>query len=66
MSLGRLPRFRESLAEPTFGAAQSQRSEVVFNSMRDLLPMSWIWVPEHRRYSNPLRFIPTPSAKELG
>ncbi|MQM23459.1 hypothetical protein Taro_056523 [Colocasia esculenta] len=27
---------------------------------------SWIWVPEHRRYSHPLRFIPTPSAKELG
>ncbi|MQM15215.1 hypothetical protein Taro_048157 [Colocasia esculenta] len=34
--------------------------------MRDLLPRSWIWVPEHRRYSHPLRFIPTPSAKELG
>ncbi|MQL76733.1 hypothetical protein Taro_009127 [Colocasia esculenta] len=34
--------------------------------MRDLLPRSWIWVPEHRRFSNPLRFIPTPSAKELG
>ncbi|MQL73681.1 hypothetical protein Taro_006019 [Colocasia esculenta] len=28
----RLPRLRESLAEPTRGAAQSQRSEVVFNS----------------------------------
>ncbi|MQL76851.1 hypothetical protein Taro_009246 [Colocasia esculenta] len=27
---------------------------------------SWIWVPEHRRYSHPLRFIPTPSSKELG
>ncbi|MQM06098.1 hypothetical protein Taro_038916 [Colocasia esculenta] len=27
---------------------------------------SWIWVPEHRRYSHPLRFIPTPLAKELG
>ncbi|MQM22516.1 hypothetical protein Taro_055569 [Colocasia esculenta] len=25
-----------------------------------------IWVPEHRRYSHPLQFIPTPSAKELG
>ncbi|MQM23916.1 hypothetical protein Taro_056986, partial [Colocasia esculenta] len=62
----RLPRLRESLAEPTRGAAQSQRSEVVFNSTRDLLPRSWIWVPEHRRYSHPLRFIPTPSAKELG
>ncbi|MQL74610.1 hypothetical protein Taro_006994, partial [Colocasia esculenta] len=62
----RLPRLRESLAEPTSGAAQSQRSEVMFNSMRDLLPRSWIWVPEHRRYSHPLRFIPTPSAKELG
>ncbi|MQL86437.1 hypothetical protein Taro_018971 [Colocasia esculenta] len=62
----RLPRLRDSLAEPTRGAAQSQRSEVVFNSTRDLLPRSWIWVPEHRRYSHPLRFIPTPSAKELG
>ncbi|MQM16769.1 hypothetical protein Taro_049730 [Colocasia esculenta] len=38
----------------------------MFNSMRDLLPRSWIWVPEHRRYSHPLRFIPTPSTKELG
>ncbi|MQM22556.1 hypothetical protein Taro_055609, partial [Colocasia esculenta] len=56
----RLPRLCESLAEPTRGAAQSQRSEVVFNST------SRIWVPEHRRYSHPLRFIPTPSAKELG
>ncbi|MQL73675.1 hypothetical protein Taro_006017 [Colocasia esculenta] len=36
----RLPRLRESLAEPTHGAAQSQRSEVVFNSTRDLLPSS--------------------------
>ncbi|MQL75855.1 hypothetical protein Taro_008243 [Colocasia esculenta] len=36
----RLPRLRESLAEPTRGAAQPQRSEVVFNSMRDLLPSS--------------------------
>ncbi|MQL78358.1 hypothetical protein Taro_010784 [Colocasia esculenta] len=63
---GRLPRLRESLAEPTRGAAQSQRSEVVFNSTRDLLPRSWIWVPEHRRYSHPLRFILTPSATELG
>ncbi|MQM23421.1 hypothetical protein Taro_056485 [Colocasia esculenta] len=34
----RLPRLRESLAKPTRGAAQSQRSEVVFNSTRDLLP----------------------------
>ncbi|MQM10606.1 hypothetical protein Taro_043501 [Colocasia esculenta] len=34
--------------------------------MRDLHPRSWIWVPEHRRYSHPLQFIPTPSAKELG
>ncbi|MQL79087.1 hypothetical protein Taro_011524 [Colocasia esculenta] len=42
-----------------------QRSEVVFNSTRDLLPRSWIWVPEHRRYGHPLRFNPTPSAKEL-
>ncbi|MQM04783.1 hypothetical protein Taro_037584 [Colocasia esculenta] len=50
----------------THGAAQSQRSEVVFNSTQDLLLRSWIWVPEHRRYSHPLRFIPTPSAKELG
>ncbi|MQL97887.1 hypothetical protein Taro_030583, partial [Colocasia esculenta] len=63
---GRLPRLRESLEGPTQGAVQSQRSEVVFNSTRDLLPRSWIWVPEHRRYSHPLRFIPTPSAKELG
>ncbi|MQL95071.1 hypothetical protein Taro_027751 [Colocasia esculenta] len=62
----RLPRLCESLAEPTRGAAQSQRSEVVFNSTQDLLPRSWIWVPKHRRYSHPLRFIPTPSAKELG
>ncbi|MQM15658.1 hypothetical protein Taro_048611 [Colocasia esculenta] len=61
----RLPRLCESLAEPTRGAVQSQRSEVVFNSTGDLLPRSWIWVPEHRRYSQPLRFIPTPSAKEL-
>ncbi|MQL83524.1 hypothetical protein Taro_016015, partial [Colocasia esculenta] len=28
--------------------------------------VSWIWMPEHRRYSHPLRFILTPSAKELG
>ncbi|MQM20955.1 hypothetical protein Taro_053985, partial [Colocasia esculenta] len=62
----RLPRLRELLAEPSRGAVQSQRSEVVFNSMRDLLPRSWIWVPEHRRYSHPLQFIPTPSTKELG
>ncbi|MQM22979.1 hypothetical protein Taro_056039 [Colocasia esculenta] len=59
----RLPRFRESLAEPTHGAAQSQRLEVVFNSTCDLLPRSWIWVPEHRRYSHALRFIPTPQRK---
>ncbi|MQM19525.1 hypothetical protein Taro_052533 [Colocasia esculenta] len=32
----------------------------------DDLPDSKIWVHEHRRYSHPLRFIPTPSAKELG
>ncbi|MQM22327.1 hypothetical protein Taro_055378 [Colocasia esculenta] len=38
----------------------------MFNSTRDLLPRSWIWVPELRRYSHPLRFIPTPSVKELG
>ncbi|MQM17894.1 hypothetical protein Taro_050872, partial [Colocasia esculenta] len=62
----RLPQLRESLAEPTRRAALSQRSEVVFNSTRDLLPRSWIWVSEHRRYSHPLWFIPTPSAKELG
>ncbi|MQM05998.1 hypothetical protein Taro_038816, partial [Colocasia esculenta] len=62
----RLPRLRESLAEPTSRATQSQRSEVVFNSTLDLLLRSWIWVPEHRRYSHPLWFIPTPSAKELG
>ncbi|MQL82984.1 hypothetical protein Taro_015480 [Colocasia esculenta] len=62
----RLPRLRESLAKPRRGAAQSQRSEVVFNSTRDLLPRSWIWVAEHRRYSHPLRFIPTPSSKQLG
>ncbi|MQM02251.1 hypothetical protein Taro_035017 [Colocasia esculenta] len=61
-----LPRLCESLAEPTRGAAQSQRTDVVFNSTRDLLPRSWIWVPEHHRYSHPLRFMPTPSAKELG
>ncbi|MQL99277.1 hypothetical protein Taro_031998, partial [Colocasia esculenta] len=60
-----LHRLRESLAEPTRGAAQSQRSEVVFNSTRDLIPRSWIWVPEHRRYSHTLQFIPTTSAKEL-
>ncbi|MQM23234.1 hypothetical protein Taro_056297, partial [Colocasia esculenta] len=63
---GRLPRLRESLAQTTRGAAESQRSEVVFNSTRDLLSRSWIWVPEHRQYSHPLRFIPTPSTKELG
>ncbi|MQM09513.1 hypothetical protein Taro_042387 [Colocasia esculenta] len=34
----RLPRLRESLAKPTRGAAQSQRSEVMFNLTRDLLP----------------------------
>ncbi|MQM07961.1 hypothetical protein Taro_040814, partial [Colocasia esculenta] len=34
----RLPRLRESLAETTRRAAQSQRLEVVFNSTRDLLP----------------------------
>ncbi|MQM14183.1 hypothetical protein Taro_047112, partial [Colocasia esculenta] len=61
----RLPRLSESLEEPTHGAAPSQRSEVLFNSTRDLLLRSWIWVPEHRRYSHPLRFIPTPLAKEL-
>ncbi|MQM05738.1 hypothetical protein Taro_038554 [Colocasia esculenta] len=38
----------------------------MFNSTRDFLPRSWIWVPEHRRYSHPLRSIPTPSANELG
>ncbi|MQM20190.1 hypothetical protein Taro_053206 [Colocasia esculenta] len=38
----------------------------MYKSMRDLLRRSWIWVPKHRRYSHPLRFIPTPSAKELG
>ncbi|MQL91976.1 hypothetical protein Taro_024594, partial [Colocasia esculenta] len=27
---------------------------------------SLIWVLEHRQYSHPLQFIPTPSAKELG
>ncbi|MQM01429.1 hypothetical protein Taro_034190 [Colocasia esculenta] len=43
----RLPRLCKSLAEPTRGAALSQRSEVVFNSTRDLLPRLWIWVPEH-------------------
>ncbi|MQL82922.1 hypothetical protein Taro_015398 [Colocasia esculenta] len=37
----------------------------MFNSTRDPLPRSWIWMPEHRRYSLPLRFIPSPSAKEL-
>ncbi|MQM04049.1 hypothetical protein Taro_036841 [Colocasia esculenta] len=41
----RLPRLRESLADPTHEAVQSQRSEVVFSSTRDLLPRSWIWVP---------------------
>ncbi|MQM23095.1 hypothetical protein Taro_056156, partial [Colocasia esculenta] len=69
------PKFPLELATPsitriaggaTRGAAQSQRSEVVFNSTQDLLLRSWIWVPEHRRYSHPLRFIPIPSAKELG
>ncbi|MQL91749.1 hypothetical protein Taro_024369 [Colocasia esculenta] len=60
------PSITESLAEPIRGAAQSQRLEVMFNSTRDLLPRSWIWVPEHCRYTHPLRFIPTPSAKELG
>ncbi|MQM22014.1 hypothetical protein Taro_055061, partial [Colocasia esculenta] len=34
----RLPRLRESLAEPTHGAGLSRRSEVVFNSSPDLLP----------------------------
>ncbi|MQL98108.1 hypothetical protein Taro_030801 [Colocasia esculenta] len=38
----------------------------MFNLTRDLLPSSWIWLPEHRRYSHPLRFFPTSSAKELG
>ncbi|MQM23650.1 hypothetical protein Taro_056717, partial [Colocasia esculenta] len=28
--------------------------------------LSWIWVPEHRRYCHLIRFIPTSSAKELG
>ncbi|MQM15175.1 hypothetical protein Taro_048113, partial [Colocasia esculenta] len=36
----RLPRLHESLAEPTRGVAPSQRSEVVLNSTRDLLPSS--------------------------
>ncbi|MQM04050.1 hypothetical protein Taro_036843, partial [Colocasia esculenta] len=35
-------------------------------SSPDLFPRSQIWVHEHRRYSHPLLFIPTPSAKELG
>ncbi|MQM22229.1 hypothetical protein Taro_055279 [Colocasia esculenta] len=36
----RLPRLYESLAETTQGAGLSRRSEVVFNSSRDLLPSS--------------------------
>ncbi|MQL79721.1 hypothetical protein Taro_012169 [Colocasia esculenta] len=36
----RLPRLRESLAEPTRGAGQARKSEVVFNSTRDLLSSS--------------------------
>ncbi|MQM22198.1 hypothetical protein Taro_055247 [Colocasia esculenta] len=42
---------------------QSPHAEPPSHSDRKL---SWIWVPEHRRYSHPLRFIPTPTAKELG
>ncbi|MQM04456.1 hypothetical protein Taro_037259 [Colocasia esculenta] len=37
----RLPRLRESLAEPTLGAGLSRRSEAVFNSSRDLLPRNF-------------------------
>ncbi|MQM23190.1 hypothetical protein Taro_056253 [Colocasia esculenta] len=62
----RLPRLRELLAKPTHGASLPRQSEVVFNSARDLLPRSLILVLEHRRYSHPLQFIPTPSAKKLG
>ncbi|MQM14569.1 hypothetical protein Taro_047504, partial [Colocasia esculenta] len=51
--------------EISIPAGLSWRSEVVFNSARDLLPRSLIWVLEHRQYSHPLRFIPIPSAKEL-
>ncbi|MQM04457.1 hypothetical protein Taro_037258 [Colocasia esculenta] len=54
----RLPRLHESLAEPTHGAGLSRRSEVVFNSSRDLLPRSLIWVLEHRRYSHPSSLFP--------
>ncbi|MQL85894.1 hypothetical protein Taro_018418 [Colocasia esculenta] len=37
----------------------------MFDSVRELLPRSLIWVHQHRRYSHPFRIILTPSAKEL-
>ncbi|MQM07687.1 hypothetical protein Taro_040533 [Colocasia esculenta] len=43
----------------------SRRSEVVFNSMRELLPKLLVWLHLHRRYSHPFRIILTPSATEL-
>ncbi|MQM21847.1 hypothetical protein Taro_054892 [Colocasia esculenta] len=54
-------RLSESLIRPEFGIGTQRRSMPPY-----CLRQSWIWVPEHRRYSHPLRFIPTPSAKELG
>ncbi|MQM23779.1 hypothetical protein Taro_056848, partial [Colocasia esculenta] len=47
---------------------RNRHSETVDRALvsQNFVPVSWIWVPEHRRYSHPLRFIPTPSAKELG
>ncbi|MQM14182.1 hypothetical protein Taro_047113 [Colocasia esculenta] len=38
------PRLHESLAESTHGVDLSRRSEVVFNSTRDLLPKTRIFV----------------------
>ncbi|MQM20159.1 hypothetical protein Taro_053173 [Colocasia esculenta] len=61
-SLDYANRWRSPQAEPPSHSDRKSCS----TRREDLLPRSGIWVPEHRRYSHPLRFIPTPSAKELG
>ncbi|MQM21521.1 hypothetical protein Taro_054563 [Colocasia esculenta] len=43
----RLPQVRESLVEPTCGAAQSRRSEVLFNSTSDSLDYANHWRSTH-------------------
>ncbi|MQL68573.1 hypothetical protein Taro_000827 [Colocasia esculenta] len=64
-------RGSEPPARPQFGIRTSTRSpqgrirRFPVPSARDLLHRSQIWVNQHRRYSHPLPFIPTPSSKEL-